>query len=76
MEIIYSSKPISGIGKAKSRRIINPSFFHRPERDAKDVFVNGDHPKIASAYKAGGITVKPLSDHPSRKSTPSVKSDD
>lgn len=67
MEIIYSAKAINGLGKAKTRRFVNPSFFDKVEAGATDVYVNGDHPKVASAYKAAGVSVKPFSEHPSQK---------
>lgn len=70
MEIIYSAKRVEGIGAAKTRRFVNPSFFTTPEKGAKEVYLNGDFPKIAKSYKAVGITAKPLSDHPTRKPAP------
>jgi hypothetical protein len=63
MDIIYTGsrlpKALKGRGDTKA---INPVHFTVPEADAKTVYLDGDFPKVALAYRALGIPVKPLSD--------------
>ena len=65
MEIVYADHR----GALSEGRVhLNPRLFNgTPEDGATKVYILGDHPKIALAYRALGVTVeevKPKPDHP------------
>jgi hypothetical protein len=42
---------------AEGRVFRNPRHFHAPEHNASKVYIVGDHPKVAKAYRANGVEV-------------------
>ena len=73
MEIVYADHR----GELSEGRVhLNPRLFNgTPEDGATKVYILGDHPKIALAYRALGVEVeevKPKPDHPEPPPPPIV----
>lgn len=58
-DIVYSSSRVLTVKEGEAR-FINPSFFTVPEPNAKAVYLNGDYPRIADAYRRAGVPVHDL----------------
>lgn len=57
MDVVYS------LGRhpyAQGRKYQNPRHFTGVLKDAKHVYIDGDHPKVAQAYAKAGIPVTAL----------------
>ncbi len=57
MDVVYSLRRHP---YAEGRHYQNPRHFNGPLKDAKHVFIEGDFPKVADAYKRAGVTVTEL----------------
>ena len=57
MDVVYSLRRHP---YAEGRTYQNPRHFIGPVEGAKHVFIEGDFPKVASAYKRAGVTVTEL----------------
>lgn len=57
MEVVYS---LARHPFAKGRKYQNPRHFTGVLEDAKHVYIDGDHPKVAQAYKKAGVPVSAL----------------
>lgn len=57
MDVVYSLRrhPF-----AEGRTYQNPRHFTGPLKEAKQVFIEGDFPKVTDAYKRAGVTVTEL----------------
>lgn len=67
MDVIYSRTRLDGLKDRKGVKAINPVHFVDPDPTATKVFLNGDLPEIAKAYKEVGVLVAPFSDFPNSK---------
>lgn len=61
MELIYTTRTTGFEGNKHYR---NPMYFERPERQAKTVKIEGDFPKIVSAYQKIGVAVDIITELP------------
>ncbi|HEY8359364.1 MAG TPA: hypothetical protein VIL30_18085 [Ramlibacter sp.] len=59
MQIIYSTEKVENAG---GRKVKNPRHFLAPIEGATKVFIAGDWPRIAAAYKVAGVAVGTLDD--------------
>ncbi|MFU0503654.1 hypothetical protein [Pseudaminobacter sp. NGMCC 1.201702] len=59
MEIVYSRHLVADLG---GRKYQNPRLFSGPIEGAATVFIDGDWPQIAAAYRAIGAEVLPISE--------------
>lgn len=61
MKIVYSGTRVPGLQKTADLKVLNPVHFLGVEKDAKEVYVNGDYRNVTQAYKQAGIEVQPVS---------------
>ncbi len=61
MKLVYSGTRVPGLQKADGLKIVNPVHFNGVVKEAKAVYLNGDHPKIKAAYEEVGVKVHPVS---------------
>jgi len=56
MEIIYSTSRVHS-SLREGRKYVNPTFFAKPEPDAKKVYIVGIWPKVLETYRRLGVPV-------------------
>jgi hypothetical protein len=59
MEIVYSRHLVADLG---GRKYQNPRLFSGPIEGATKVFIDGDWPEIAAAYRSHGVEVLPITE--------------
>ena len=58
MNLIYSRTKVQGAAYRPDVRVLNPRFFTEANKDATEVYLNGDLPDIRAAYEAVKVPVK------------------
>lgn len=69
-EVIYSGSRVANAG---GRKALNPKFFVAPIEGVKKVYLNGEYPNIAAAYREQGAVIAKISDLPAAKSPDAKK---
>lgn len=59
MIVVYSQHALRSLKGRADVKVVNPRFFTAPLPDAQAVYINGDHPAIADAYRKAGVHVFP-----------------
>ncbi|TPN44458.1 hypothetical protein FJ981_28085 [Mesorhizobium sp. B1-1-4] len=59
MQIVYSRTPVPNM---EGRKLQNPRHFAGPIAGATKVYIDGDWPAIAAAYKAANVPVAPITE--------------
>lgn len=57
MQIVYS-RTAHPLTEGKNRKLQNPRFFTGPIEGATKVFIVGDYPEIAAAYRDAKVSVE------------------
>lgn len=58
--IVYSTTRVPAGLRPEGARYLNPAFFDKPEPGATLVYLNGDFPKVRTAYERAGVAVADL----------------